>query len=213
MTADGEVRIANACVNPDLFWALKGGGGGFGVVTRVTLRTHDLPEFFGVVFASDQGDLRRRLSPARRQDGRVLRASALQSALGRADRFAPGGVSVDFDGVPGPRPATGRGDVASVLRLGRRFASGFRSRVGAEDHRRAGAAFLGPVRAQDVPGRRPRRRSPGRAGGQYLLGRKPRGSGRGLARLSIRLAARVASRDDQREHSPTRCSRRRSIRA
>ena len=30
VTADGEVRTANACTNPDLFWALKGGGGGFG---------------------------------------------------------------------------------------------------------------------------------------------------------------------------------------
>jgi len=48
VTADGAVRITNACTNPDLFWALKGGGGGsLGVVTRVTLRTHDLPEFFG----------------------------------------------------------------------------------------------------------------------------------------------------------------------
>ena len=52
VTADGEVKIANACSNPDLFWALKGGGGGFGVVTRVTLRTHALPEFFGGVFAA-----------------------------------------------------------------------------------------------------------------------------------------------------------------
>jgi FAD/FMN-containing dehydrogenase len=50
VTADGEVRIANACTNPDLFWALKGGGGGYGVVTRVTLRTHALPAFFGGVF-------------------------------------------------------------------------------------------------------------------------------------------------------------------
>ena len=48
VTADGAVRTANACTNTDLFWALKGGGGGtFGVVTRLTLRTHDLPEFFG----------------------------------------------------------------------------------------------------------------------------------------------------------------------
>jgi FAD/FMN-containing dehydrogenase len=53
VTADGSLRIANACQHPDLFWALKGGGGGtFGAVTRVTLRTHPLPEFFGGVFAS-----------------------------------------------------------------------------------------------------------------------------------------------------------------
>ena len=48
VTADGEIRIANACTNPDLFWALKGGGGGsFGVVSKMTLRVHELPEFFG----------------------------------------------------------------------------------------------------------------------------------------------------------------------
>jgi FAD/FMN-containing dehydrogenase len=48
VTADGQVRIVNACNDPDLLWALKGGGGGtFGVVTRLTLRTHDLPAFFG----------------------------------------------------------------------------------------------------------------------------------------------------------------------
>ena len=55
VTADGVVRIANACTNADLFWALKGGGGGsFGVVTRVTLRTHALPSFFGGVSATIQ---------------------------------------------------------------------------------------------------------------------------------------------------------------
>ncbi len=53
VTADGAVRIANACTNPDLFWGIKGGGGGsLGVVTRLTLRTHSLPEFFGGVFAT-----------------------------------------------------------------------------------------------------------------------------------------------------------------
>lgn len=61
VTADGRIRIANACTNPELFWALKGGGGGsFGVVTRLTLKTHALPEFFGGVFGeihavSDEG--------------------------------------------------------------------------------------------------------------------------------------------------------------
>ncbi|CAN5193063.1 FAD-binding protein [soil metagenome] len=51
VTADGVIRIANACTNPDLYWALKGGGGGsFGVVTRLTLRTHALPAFIGAAF-------------------------------------------------------------------------------------------------------------------------------------------------------------------
>ncbi len=48
VTADGKVRTANACTSSDLFWALKGGGGGtFGAVSKVTLLVRDLPEFFG----------------------------------------------------------------------------------------------------------------------------------------------------------------------
>jgi FAD/FMN-containing dehydrogenase len=48
VTADGVARTVNASLDPDLFWAIKGGGGGsWGVITRVTLRTHDLPENFG----------------------------------------------------------------------------------------------------------------------------------------------------------------------
>jgi FAD/FMN-containing dehydrogenase len=50
VTADGKVRIVNHAQEPDLFWALKGGGGGtFGVVTRLTLATHELPQNFGAV--------------------------------------------------------------------------------------------------------------------------------------------------------------------
>src|SRR6185369_4812087 len=55
VTADGAARIANACVNPELFWGIKGGGGGsLGVVTKLTLRTRDLPETFGGVFGTIQ---------------------------------------------------------------------------------------------------------------------------------------------------------------
>jgi FAD/FMN-containing dehydrogenase len=65
VTSDGQIRIANACTNPDLFWALKGGGGGtFGVVSRLTVRTHDLPEYFGPVnfkIAAASDDAYRRL--------------------------------------------------------------------------------------------------------------------------------------------------------
>ena len=50
VTADGKVLLANAYQNQDLFWALRGGGGGtFGIVTRVTLKTHPLPGNFGGV--------------------------------------------------------------------------------------------------------------------------------------------------------------------
>lgn len=52
VTADGAVGVANPCTNPDLFWALRGGGAGFGVITRLTLATHDLPEWAGAVFAA-----------------------------------------------------------------------------------------------------------------------------------------------------------------
>jgi len=39
--ADGSAVTANAHVHPDLYWALRGGGGGnFGIVTRLVFRTH-----------------------------------------------------------------------------------------------------------------------------------------------------------------------------
>ena len=48
VTADGEVLVVNEHQHPDLFWALRGGGGGtFGIVTRLTLRTHELPKTLG----------------------------------------------------------------------------------------------------------------------------------------------------------------------
>jgi FAD/FMN-containing dehydrogenase len=37
---DGQIRKASADSNPDLFWAIRGGGGNFGVVTSLTFRLH-----------------------------------------------------------------------------------------------------------------------------------------------------------------------------
>ena len=47
VTADGEVRRVDAESDPDLFWAIRGGGGNFGVVTRFKFRLHELPEVVG----------------------------------------------------------------------------------------------------------------------------------------------------------------------
>ncbi len=47
VTADGESLRVDADNHPDLFWAIRGGGGNFGVVTRLRFRLHDVREFVG----------------------------------------------------------------------------------------------------------------------------------------------------------------------
>jgi len=47
VTADGEFVRADAEHHPDLFWALRGGGGNFGVVTRFAFRLHEVSTIVG----------------------------------------------------------------------------------------------------------------------------------------------------------------------
>jgi FAD/FMN-containing dehydrogenase len=50
VTADGSVVTANADENPDLFWALRGGGGSFGVVTGLEFQLYPVaPVYAGMV--------------------------------------------------------------------------------------------------------------------------------------------------------------------
>jgi len=46
VTADGRLVRADACTEPDLFWALRGGGGSFGVVTAIELRLFPITEVY-----------------------------------------------------------------------------------------------------------------------------------------------------------------------
>ncbi|HWI46138.1 MAG TPA: FAD-binding oxidoreductase [Rubrobacter sp.] len=47
VTADGELLRADAKSHPDLFWAIRGGGGNFGVATRFQFRLHEVDEIVG----------------------------------------------------------------------------------------------------------------------------------------------------------------------
>jgi FAD/FMN-containing dehydrogenase len=47
VTADGQLLRADTENHPDLFWALRGGGGNFGVATRLRFRLHELPSVVG----------------------------------------------------------------------------------------------------------------------------------------------------------------------
>jgi FAD/FMN-containing dehydrogenase len=91
VTADGKVRIANARTNPDLFWALKGGGGGsFGAVSKLTLRVRDLPEFAGgahfIVKASSDDAYRRLI----RHFVGFYREALFNDHWGEQAHFSPG---------------------------------------------------------------------------------------------------------------------------
>lgn len=58
VTAAGEILSVDAKEHPDLFWALRGGGGNFGVVTEFTFQLHPVKDVFGgmLLYPLEQGE-------------------------------------------------------------------------------------------------------------------------------------------------------------
>ena len=57
VTADGRFLTASTDANADLFWALRGGGGNFGVVTSLEFQLHPVDTIYGgvVIYSAEQG--------------------------------------------------------------------------------------------------------------------------------------------------------------
>ncbi len=96
VTADGDVVTASDSQHPDLFWALRGGGGNFGVVTEFTFEAHPLDGVISGTIGLDPGTLADTLKGWRE----VMRA-------------APEELNVTFVALPSFGP-----DAPPVLQLG-----------------------------------------------------------------------------------------------
>jgi FAD binding domain len=81
VTANGELVRASADEHPDLFWALRGGKGGLGVVTEVQVELVELPTLYGgsLMFDAENVDpaLRAWLDYAETADPRVTTSAAI----------------------------------------------------------------------------------------------------------------------------------------
>lgn len=94
VTADGRTIEVNAETDAELLWALRGGGGNFGIATRLDYRLHEVGRMFGgeVVVALDDGAVLRRYAEAQvwAPDGLVVMCYVANSI-----EFGPA-VSIQF---------------------------------------------------------------------------------------------------------------------
>jgi len=92
VTADGALTRATADSEPDLFWALRGGGGSFGVVTALEIDLFETPEIYA-------GNL---LYPAER--AREILHAWREATLTAPDELTLCGRVLQVPDVPGPPP-------------------------------------------------------------------------------------------------------------
>ncbi|MDQ1641407.1 MAG: hypothetical protein QOJ90_758 [Actinomycetota bacterium] len=112
VTAEGAVLRASATEHPDLYWALRGGGGNFGIVTEFELRLHDT----GTQALSVEVDFPLHQAAAALRGWRDLSTTAPRAATFTAG-VGGGVVTLGYVWVGDPR--TGRELVPSIRALGR----------------------------------------------------------------------------------------------
>ena len=183
VSAHGDLREVTALTDPDLFWALRGGGGNFGVVTAIEFSLLPITELYaGALFFPYE------------RAGEVLEAWRRWTAVGagRGDLGRPARPDPSDPRRPGvpPRPLVrgDRGDLPRQRGAGERSA---RTAAGARpgdghvrDHRPAGAAR--PPHGSSGPGARDGR-SPDAGRPRRRVARSPRRRGRARSRLAAAL--------------------------
>lgn len=93
VTADGKIRTVNASSDPELHWALKGGGGGtFGIVSSVTLALHPLQPYAGVAVARIKASSDRSYRELVRRFIDFYRESLFNEHWGESVHFSRGNV-------------------------------------------------------------------------------------------------------------------------
>ena len=203
------MREVNACRDPDLFWALKGGGGGsFGVVTRLTLATHDLPSTFGLASLTVRADTDAAFSRLAERIVGFYAEALFGPVWGEQIAFTP------ENALELSRWCSRASTQEEAAATWQPFLDWVAADPRASPRRRADRARgrrRQPLRSGDAQAGarpRPRRRPAGRAGGQRLLGLEP-GRGRaGAARLPLRLGPGGAARARAARRARRRARRR-----
>jgi FAD/FMN-containing dehydrogenase len=112
---DGSLVTADRTTNGELFWALRGGGGNFGVVVSMRIRLHPLSEVLGGVIAFPWSEART-----------VLHAYCALMSSARDELSVLGGIFPTLDGQPAlflapawcGDPARGQPVIAELRSLG-----------------------------------------------------------------------------------------------
>ncbi len=90
--ADGTIRTASAQENPELLWAIRGGGGNFGVVTSLRVRLHEVKPFLSGMILFRESDAQVVLQ----KHNQLMATAPNELAVSAGMLFAPDGQPVVF---------------------------------------------------------------------------------------------------------------------